>query len=88
MSWHWILVSFYVFDVSFVLALILTPVFKRLSVQWGHVDQPDQERKIHTQAMPLLGGAAVFGAFALNIVFNYLVILPVAARVTKEQVPV
>ena len=81
MSWHWILVSFYVFDVSFVLALILTPVFKRLSVQWGHVDQPDQERKIHTQSMPLLGGAAVFGAFALNIVFNYLVILPVASRV-------
>jgi UDP-GlcNAc:undecaprenyl-phosphate GlcNAc-1-phosphate transferase len=81
MNWHWILVYFYVFDVSFVLALILTPVFKRLSVQWGHVDQPDQERKIHTQAMPLLGGAAVFGAFALNVVFNYLVVLPVAARV-------
>src|SRR2546427_446070 len=49
---HWILVYFYVFDVSFVLALILTPVFKRLSVQWGCVDQPDQERKHHTYAMP------------------------------------
>jgi UDP-GlcNAc:undecaprenyl-phosphate/decaprenyl-phosphate GlcNAc-1-phosphate transferase len=81
MSAHWILVAFYVFDVSFVLALILTPIFKRLSIQWGYVDQPDQERKIHAHAMPLLGGAAVFGAFALNVTFNYLVALPLVARV-------
>ena len=72
---HWILVYFYVFDVSFGLALLLTPIFKRLSVQFGCVDQPNLERKIHTQAMPLLGGFAVFGAFALNILFNYLVVV-------------
>ncbi len=77
---RWVLVYFYVFDVSFALALILTPVFKRLSAQWGYVDAPDQERKIHTQPMPLLGGVAVFGAFALNILFNYLVVLPLAGR--------
>jgi UDP-GlcNAc:undecaprenyl-phosphate/decaprenyl-phosphate GlcNAc-1-phosphate transferase len=80
MSLHWILVYFYVFDVSFVLALLLTPVMKRLSVQWGFVDQPDQERKIHTQPMPLLGGVALFAAFALNVVLNYLIVLPVVAR--------
>jgi UDP-GlcNAc:undecaprenyl-phosphate/decaprenyl-phosphate GlcNAc-1-phosphate transferase len=80
MNLHWILVYFYVFDVSFLLALIFTPVFKRLSGQWGHVDQPDLERKIHTQPMPLLGGVAVFAAFALNVIVNYLVVLPVAAR--------
>ena len=78
---HWILVYFYVFDVSFALALLLTPMFKRLSFQWGFVDQPDQERKIHTQAMPLLGGVAVFGAFAANVLFNYLLILPFASHV-------
>ena len=78
---HWLLVYFYVFDVSFALALLLTPLFKRLSFQWGFVDQPDSERKIHTQAMPLLGGCAVFGAFAANVVFNYLVILPLAAKI-------
>ncbi len=81
MSWHWILVCFYVFDVSFVLALILTPFFRQLSYRWGCVDQPDQERKIHTHAMPLLGGGAVFGAFALNVILNYLVILPIAGRI-------
>ena len=60
---HWLLIYFYVFDVSFVLALILTPGFKRISFQWKYVDEPDSERKIHTEAMPLLGGVAVFCAF-------------------------
>lgn len=73
----WLLAYFFIFDVSFVLALILTPVFKRLSAQWGYVDAPDQERKIHTMAMPLLGGVAVFLAFALTVGGNYLVALPV-----------
>ena len=65
-------------------ALILTPMCKRLSFRWGYVDQPDLERKIHAQAMPLLGGAAVFGAFALNIVVNYLVVMPAAARIRMK----
>ena len=78
---HWLLVYLYVFDVSFVLALLLTPLFKRLSFQWGFIDQPDQERKIHTEAMPLLGGLAVFCAFAINVVFNYLIVLPFASTV-------
>lgn len=77
---HWVLVYLYVFDVSFVLALLFTPLFKSLSFKWGFVDQPDQERKIHTEAMPLLGGAAVFCAFVVNVVFNYLVVLPFASN--------
>jgi UDP-GlcNAc:undecaprenyl-phosphate/decaprenyl-phosphate GlcNAc-1-phosphate transferase len=78
---HWLLVYFYVFDASFVLALLLTPAFKKLSFQWNYVDEPDRERKIHTEAMPLLGGLAVFSAFAANVVFNYLVVLPLGSRV-------
>jgi len=78
---HWLLVYLYVFDVSFVLALLATPLFKRLSFQWGFIDQPDQERKIHTEPMPLLGGLAVFSAFAINVVFNYLVVLPLGSTI-------
>lgn len=81
MSMHWLLVYFFVFDVSFALALVLTPVFRRLSHQRGWVDQPDEERKIHTTPMPLLGGLAVFSAFAASLLFNYLIVLPVAGRV-------
>jgi UDP-GlcNAc:undecaprenyl-phosphate GlcNAc-1-phosphate transferase len=77
---EWLLIYLYVFDVSFALALVLTPFFRRLSHRLGVVDQPNLERKIHTHAMPLLGGVAVFAAFATNIVFNYAVVLPLATR--------
>lgn len=78
---HWLIIYFYIFDVSFVLALVLTPLMRRLSHQWGVVDQPNLARKIHTQAMPLLGGAAVFTAFAVNVLFNYIFVLRLAAKV-------
>lgn len=80
MNLHWVLAYFYVFDVSFVLALICTPILRRLAYDWGWVDQPDQERKIHTRPMPLLGGLAVFVAFTLNILANYFIALPLLAR--------
>lgn len=76
----WWLIYFVVFDVSFALAILLTPVFRRLSFNWGHVDQPSEDRKIHGLAIPLLGGLAVFLAFAVNILLGYLVALPLAAR--------
>jgi UDP-GlcNAc:undecaprenyl-phosphate GlcNAc-1-phosphate transferase len=78
---RWLLVYLYVFDVSFVLALLFTPMCRRLSFQRGYVDEPNVERKIHTQPMALLGGLAVFGAFAIDVVLNYLVVLPVASWV-------
>jgi UDP-GlcNAc:undecaprenyl-phosphate GlcNAc-1-phosphate transferase len=77
---HWLLAYFYIFDVSFLLALVLTPLFRRLSYRWGFLDQPESERKIHSQAMPLMGGAAVLLAFAVNVVFNYLVVMPLVYR--------
>ncbi|MGD0017091.1 MAG: MraY family glycosyltransferase [Verrucomicrobiia bacterium] len=78
---RWLLVYLYAFDVSFVLALALTPVFRRLSHQWNFLDQPNLERKIHEQAMPLLGGMAVFCAFAGNVLFNYVAVLPLARMI-------
>jgi len=75
---HWLLVDLYIFDVSFVLALVLTPMFQRLSHQWGYVDAPDLERKIHREPMALLGGVAVFLSFAGNVLLNYAVVLPLA----------
>jgi UDP-GlcNAc:undecaprenyl-phosphate GlcNAc-1-phosphate transferase len=76
---HWLLVYAYVFDVSFVLALVLTPIFRRLSFQWGFLDEPNEERKTHGHAMPLLGGVAVFAAFAGTVLVNYCVVAPLVA---------
>jgi len=85
---HWILIYFYVFDVSFALALLLTPVFQRLSFTLKFLDEPDKERKIHAEPMPLLGGFAVFGAFALNILLNYFLVLPLASRWAPEDLSI
>jgi UDP-GlcNAc:undecaprenyl-phosphate GlcNAc-1-phosphate transferase len=70
---EWLLAYFFIFDVSFLLAICFTPMFRRLSFAWGFVDDPTLDRKIHKQPMPLMGGAVVFGAFAVNVVVNYLV---------------
>jgi UDP-GlcNAc:undecaprenyl-phosphate GlcNAc-1-phosphate transferase len=83
---HWVLICFYVFDVSFVLALLLTPVFQRLSFTLKFLDEPDKERKIHAEPMPLLGGFAVFGAFAANLLLNCFIVMPVVSRWTPEDV--
>lgn len=77
---HWLLAYFFIFDLSFVLALWLTPVAARMSFRWGFVDDPGLERKIHKQPMPLLGGLAVFVAFAVNVAFNYLVVMPIVFK--------
>jgi UDP-GlcNAc:undecaprenyl-phosphate GlcNAc-1-phosphate transferase len=71
---HWALASLYVFDFAFVLALVLTPLCRRLSHQSKFLLSPPHE---HGQApIPLTGGIAVFGAIALTVVINFVFILP------------
>lgn len=65
MGWRWA----YVFSLSFALSFCLTPLFRWLSHRLGILDRPDA-RKNHQEATPLLGGAAVFGAFLAAIVIN------------------
>ena len=54
--------EFLVPALAFVLAFILTPLSRRLAFRIGALDHPDS-RKIHRQAMPLLGGIAVYLSF-------------------------
>jgi len=55
--------------VSFVLALLLTPLVRKLAWYFGIVDQPDQDRKIHCTPIPRMGGVAilvsVLGAYGI-----------------------
>ncbi len=51
--------------VAFFLAFALTPFMRRLALQSGVLDQPNH-RKNHGQAMPLLGGIAVYLSFWLT----------------------
>ena len=44
--------------------LVMTPIVRRLAVRFGAVVQPsDDPRRVHTRALPTLGGAAMFVGF-------------------------
>ncbi len=53
---------------ALLLAVGGTPLMRRLALQLGVVDQPDA-RKIHSNPVPLLGGAAIYLAFILALLF-------------------
>lgn len=56
------------FLVSGVLSFILTPVAKKIAHKIGAIDVPKDERRMHKQPIPRLGGLAVFFAFLVSIV--------------------
>jgi UDP-GlcNAc:undecaprenyl-phosphate GlcNAc-1-phosphate transferase len=58
-----ILVFIPVFTVSFILCMLLCPVFRFLAVRYGYVDVPDIQRKQHEQPVPYGGGLAVISSF-------------------------
>jgi len=53
--------------VSFAAAYGFTPITKRLALQLGVVDAPSK-RKIHREPIPLLGGVAIYVAFAFAVI--------------------
>jgi len=54
---------------SFVLAVSLTVIIKKIAQNSKIVDKPELERKIHKKAVPLLGGVAVFLSFILVLIY-------------------
>jgi UDP-GlcNAc:undecaprenyl-phosphate GlcNAc-1-phosphate transferase len=61
---------------GFLLAIILTPLVKKIAARTGCLDIPNNPRKIHTKPMPLLGGLAVIAAFIILLVVYLAVIHP------------
>lgn len=65
--------------ISFVVALVATPLVKRLAIKIGATDKPDY-RKVHSKLMPRLGGLAIVIGMALGLLFlrpNSLYFLPI-----------
>src|ERR1700690_2132238 len=57
------------FVVAFVLALAFTPLIRPLAFKLGAVDA-GTGRRMHTGVIPRLGGAGIFIAFMLPVVFS------------------
>ena len=55
------------FILSFVFAFCWTPILRQAALQLGIVDKPDGKLKKHEEAIPYLGGIAVFAAYLLTI---------------------
>jgi UDP-GlcNAc:undecaprenyl-phosphate GlcNAc-1-phosphate transferase len=72
-SVNWYLVYAYALGSSFVLAVALTTLVRTLAIRWNLVDHPG-ERKIHSEAKPLLGGVAIFVTFYAIIAVNVLLL--------------
>ena len=51
------------FVLGAILTCILTPIVRFLALQKGFVDCPQRARKVHQQATPRLGGAAILLSF-------------------------
>jgi UDP-GlcNAc:undecaprenyl-phosphate GlcNAc-1-phosphate transferase len=47
---------------SLVLALLLTPIARRIASHYGLVDNPDGRRKLHDKAIPVAGGLPILAA--------------------------
>jgi UDP-GlcNAc:undecaprenyl-phosphate GlcNAc-1-phosphate transferase len=60
----------YLVVLAFAVALFLTPLVRALAFRWGVLDVPSA-RKVHDVATPLLGGAAVYTAFAVTVLTSF-----------------
>lgn len=56
-----------IFLLSAIGALIFTPLVRHFCIVWGWLDEIRDERRVHHQPVPRLGGIAVFGALALSL---------------------
>ncbi len=67
--------------VSFIVAIITTPIVKQLAQRVGAVDDPkkdkDPGRRIHTRPIPRMGGLAIFLGFLLSV----LIFVPLTGQV-------
>ena len=53
--------------VGFAASLGLTPLTRQIAMHLGVVDKPVLARKIHTDNKPMMGGLAIFVAFAVSL---------------------
>ncbi len=58
------------FTIAAITALLLLPAIAPLARRWGLVDTPDTTRKLHANAIPLVGGIVVFLSALVSIVVS------------------
>jgi len=62
MTERWYLVFALLLGASFVISILMTAFMRRLALRWNFLDHPG-ERKVHSEPIPLMGGAAICATF-------------------------
>lgn len=65
----------WVFFAAFVVALVATPIMRRLALANGVIDRPSEARKIHRVPVAYLGGVAVYLGIMAGILYSYFAAL-------------
>ncbi len=55
------------FTLSFLAAMLITPLVRRKASEWGAIARPDNGRHIHSRPTPKLGGVAIYIAFIATL---------------------
>ncbi|MBX3383378.1 MAG: undecaprenyl/decaprenyl-phosphate alpha-N-acetylglucosaminyl 1-phosphate transferase [Phycisphaeraceae bacterium] len=58
--------------ISFLVALLATPLMRRLAVANGVIDRPSEARKVHRMPIAYLGGVAVYLGILAGIFYSYV----------------
>lgn len=54
---------------AFLMSYAATPLVRRLSKKVGAIDIPKDERRMHSEPIPTMGGLAIFISFAIGVLF-------------------
>src|SRR5690606_27524126 len=60
------------FFISVFIAYMMTPLVRKLAFKIGAIDIPKDDRRVHKEPMPLIGGVAIY----LSVVLTSLLFLP------------
>lgn len=71
---HTLLISVWPFAVSLLIALVSTPAIIKVAALKHLMDEPDTDRKLHSERTPTLGGISIFAAtvFSFSFFNDYL----------------
>lgn len=61
-----------VFICAFIVAVLSTPLMRRVAVTSGIIDRPDEARKMHKFPIAYLGGVAVFLGIMAGVAFSFI----------------
>ncbi|HEX2092503.1 MAG TPA: MraY family glycosyltransferase [Longimicrobiaceae bacterium] len=64
-----------IFVVALLTGAILTPLVIRTAIAWEMLDPPHEDRRVHTEPIPRVGGVAVFVAMGVGLLLSALAAL-------------